>query len=83
MPKESTIFGSGSPETNLSAGELFAIVEQTLKDVSANARALAIILDKTRDDNTDLLFPFAAKVLETRGVSKFDALVAQGTHADD
>jgi len=41
---------------------------------------LAIIPDKTRDDNTDLLFPFAAEILATRQVEQFDALVAQGTH---
>src|SRR6185295_4389425 len=44
------------------------------------ARVLAIIPDKTRDDNTDLLFPFAAEILATRQVAQFDALVAQGTH---
>ena len=44
------------------------------------SRVLAIIPDKTRDDNTDLLFPFAATVLSKRKVSKFDGLVAQGTH---
>jgi nickel-dependent lactate racemase len=41
---------------------------------------LAIIPDKTRDDNTDLLFPFATEILNARGVAQFDALVAQGTH---
>jgi nickel-dependent lactate racemase len=41
---------------------------------------LAIISDKTRDDNTDFLFPVAAEFLARRGVASFDALVAQGTH---
>ncbi len=41
---------------------------------------LAIIPDKTRDDNTDLLFPFAAEILAARNIAQFDALVAQGTH---
>ena len=41
---------------------------------------LAVIPDKTRDDNTDILFPFAAQILTERQVAKFDALVAQGTH---
>src|SRR5262249_53371809 len=44
------------------------------------ARVLGIIPDKTRDDNTDLLFPFAAEILAGRQVSQFDGLVAQGTH---
>ncbi len=42
---------------------------------------LAIVADKTRDDNTDILFPLAAQILADREVAKFDALVAQGTHA--
>ena len=41
---------------------------------------LAIIPDKTRDDNTDLLFPIATEFLARRSVAAFDALVAQGTH---
>ena len=41
---------------------------------------LAIIPDKTRDDNTHLLFPMAAQFLARRNVAQFDALVAQGTH---
>src|SRR5207253_8698556 len=41
---------------------------------------LAIVPDKTRDDNTDLLFPFAAEILAKRDIAQFDALIAQGTH---
>src|SRR5438034_8376607 len=72
--------GSGGPELDLSARELRAILDQALSRVSPSARVLAIIPDKTRDDNTDLLFPFAAEILATRNVAQFDALVAQGTH---
>ena len=57
-----------------------AIVEQALLTVGPGARVLAIVPDKTRDDNTDLLFPFAAEILKDRGAEQFDALVAQGTH---
>lgn len=49
-------------------------------DVAPGARVLAIIPDKTRDDNTDTLFPFAAEILATRQIWQLDALVAQGTH---
>jgi nickel-dependent lactate racemase len=56
------------------------ILSETLLQVSPSARVLAIIPDKTRDDNTDVLFPFAAEILSTRQVAQFDALVAQGTH---
>ncbi|MFN2578186.1 MAG: lactate racemase domain-containing protein [Pyrinomonadaceae bacterium] len=72
--------GSGSPNLDLSPGELRAILEQSLLEVAPGARVLAIIPDKTRDDNTDLLFPFAAEILAARQVAQFDGLVAQGTH---
>ncbi len=72
--------GAGSPDSDLTRGELRAILEQTLSRVAPGARVLTIIPDKTRDDNTDLLFPFAAEILAARKIAKFDALVAQGTH---
>src|SRR4026207_1274997 len=56
------------------------IVHDALKVVQRGERVLAIIPDKTRDDNTDLLFPIADQFLRQRGVACFDALVAQGTH---
>lgn len=60
--------------TNLSE-----IVRDALAVVQRGERVLAIIPDKTRDDNTDLLFPIADRFLRERRVA-FDALVAQGTH---
>lgn len=78
-PAPSTV-GRGAPELDLSPEELHAIVEQALLTVGPGARVLAIVSDKTRDDNTDLLFPFAAEILKKRGAEQFDALVAQGTH---
>jgi nickel-dependent lactate racemase len=72
--------GEGAPDLDLSPAELRAIVEQALLTVGPGARVLAIVPDKTRDDNTDLLFPFAAEILAARGAEQFDALVAQGTH---
>jgi lactate racemase len=53
---------------------------KALSVVQPGERVLAIIPDKTRDDNTDLLFPIANQFLTERGVACFDALVAQGTH---
>jgi nickel-dependent lactate racemase len=76
-----TVTGRGAPELGLSAAELRAIVAEALSRVETGARVLAIIPDKTRDDNTDVLFPAASEVLRARGVAEFDALVAQGTHA--
>src|SRR5438067_7200361 len=75
-----SVIGRGAPDLDLSSEELRAIVEQALLSIAPGARVLAIIPDKTRDDNTDLLFPFAAEILAARRVAQFDALVAQGTH---
>ena len=75
-----SFIGKGSPDLDLSPAELREILEQTLLRLAPDARVLAIIPDKTRDDNTDLLFPFAAEILANRQVAQFDALVAQGTH---
>ena len=77
----SSVIGRGAPELDLPAGELRAVVAEALSGVGPGARVLAIVPDKTRDDNTDVLFPAAAEALRARGVERFDALVAQGTHA--
>src|ERR1041385_943187 len=60
--------------------DLITIIHDALEVVQPAERVLAIIPDKTRDDNTHLLFPIANEFLAERGVSSFDALVAQGTH---
>ena len=57
-----------------------AIINEALNVVQPGERVLAIIPDKTRDDNTDQLFPIANQLLMERGVARFDSLVAQGTH---
>ncbi len=75
-----SFIGKGSPDQDLSPSELRAIIEEALFTIAPGARVLAIIPDKTRDDNTDLLFPFAAEILAARQIAQFDALVAQGTH---
>ena len=75
-----TTVGKGAPDLDLSPAELRAIVEQALLTVGPGARVLAIVPDKTRDDNTDVLFPAASEILAARGAEQFDALVAQGTH---
>jgi nickel-dependent lactate racemase len=74
------IVGRGDPDLDLSDAELRAIVEQALLTIGPDARVLAIISDKTRDDNTNVLFPFAAEILAEHNIAQFDALVAQGTH---
>jgi nickel-dependent lactate racemase len=64
----------------LGAEDLRRIVRDALGGVPPRARVLAVIPDRTRDDNTDLLFPMIANALSARGAGRFDALVAQGTH---
>ena len=71
-----SFIGRGSPEFDLSASELREILEQALLRIAPGTRVLAIIPDKTRDDNTNMLFPFAAEILAERSVAQFDALVA-------
>ncbi|HEY9285388.1 MAG TPA: lactate racemase domain-containing protein [Pyrinomonadaceae bacterium] len=75
------VAGRGAADLDLSPDELRGVLGQALLAVGQGERVLAIIPDKTRDDNTDLLLPLADQILAARGVGRFDALVAQGTHA--
>jgi nickel-dependent lactate racemase len=75
------VTGKGSPESDLTQEDFRAIIAETLGQIAPGSRVLAIISDKTRDDNTAQLFPVAAEVLAARGIAKLDALVAQGTHS--
>ena len=76
----SGIIGFGAPEADLSTEDLRRIVEDALVRIGPGSKVLVIVPDKTRDDNTDVLFPFAAEFLRGRAVEKLDVLVAQGTH---
>jgi len=60
--------------------DLTPIVHHALDVIQRGERVLAIIPDKTRDDNTHQLFPIANEFLTQRGVASLDVLVAQGTH---
>ena len=64
----------------LTPADLRQAVRDAVRVVPHGARVLAVIPDRTRDDNTDLLFPMVSQELAARGASQFDALVAQGTH---
>ena len=75
------IVGKGSPELALTAAGLREIVAVALSNVHRGSRVLAILPDKTRDDNTHIVFPLASEVLASRGIQTFDALIAQGTHS--
>lgn len=79
-PQTASVFGRGAPQLDLTAGEMRAIVASALRDLAPESRVLAIVPDKTRDDNTDVLFPILAEILSALRVKRFDALIAQGTH---
>jgi len=74
------VVGRGAAGLSLSQEELRAIVSEALGEIGAGERVLAIVPDKTRDDNTDLIFPFAAEILSYKNIAQLDALIAQGTH---
>jgi lactate racemase len=74
------VVGRGAEGLSLSQEDLRSIVAEALEEVGGGERVLAIIPDKTRDDNTDLLFPFAAQILSQKNIRLLDALIAQGTH---
>jgi hypothetical protein len=74
------VFGYGAPTASLAPAEMRAIVAQVLGGVPARGRVLAVISDRTRDDNTATLFPLISQELARRGAARLDALVAQGTH---
>lgn len=76
-----TLVGQGHPDSDLSPPDLRKILVEALSTLAAGSSVLAIVADKTRDDNTDVLFPLAAQILQDRKIRKFDALIAQGTHA--
>jgi len=77
----SSVVGVGSPASDLSPSDLREILAEALSGIARGSSVLAIVADKTRDDNTNILLPLAAQILEGRKISKFDALVAQGTHS--
>src|ERR1700686_691562 len=76
----SEVVGRGAATLSLPPEELRAIVAEALDDIRLGERVLAIVPDKTRDDNTDQLVPFAAEILAQKKIGRFDALIAQGTH---
>ncbi|MDQ1639470.1 MAG: hypothetical protein QOF62_2809 [Pyrinomonadaceae bacterium] len=75
-----TVVGRGGATLSLSPEELRSIVSEALAEIGPGERVLAIVPDKTRDDNTDQLVPFAAEILAQKKIERFDALIAQGTH---
>ncbi len=80
MIVKDTVIGRGGANLDLSVADMRPIVEEALAPVPAGSRVLAVISDRTRDDNTPELFPLISRALAARGALQLDALVAQGTH---
>ena len=80
MAYERQVVGKGLPGTALSVTDVRDIAEEALASVTADRKVLAIIPDTSRDDNTHILFPIIDEILRSKGVTTFNALVAQGTH---
>ncbi len=78
---EKFVTGTGAADADLTETDFHSILGKALSNIASGERVLAIISDKTRDDNTPALFPIAAAILAEKGISKLDALVAQGTHS--
>ena len=76
----SFLTGCGDAHADLAPADLRRILSEALSTVAAGSSVLAIVADKTRDDNTNILFPLAAQTLAERRIAKLDALIAQGTH---
>lgn len=79
--QEKFVTGLGSRESDLTIADFRPIIDEALSNVAPGSHVLAIVSDKTRDDNTPDLFPIAARVLARRGIARLDALIAQGTHS--
>lgn len=80
MIVKDTVIGRGGANADLSVDDMRPIVEEALAAVPSGSRVLAVISDRTRDDNTPELFPLVSRALAARGAIQLDALVAQGTH---
>src|SRR5215211_7421281 len=80
MIVKDTVLGRGGANADFSVADMRPIVEEALQSVPAGSRVLAVISDRTRDDNTPELFPLVSRALAARGAVQLDALVAQGTH---
>ncbi|HET9399483.1 MAG TPA: lactate racemase domain-containing protein [Candidatus Acidoferrales bacterium] len=75
-----SIVGRGGATVALELDEMRAVLHEALAGLPAGARLLAIVPDRTRDDNTHQLFPLASEILAAKKVARFDAIIAQGTH---
>src|SRR3954471_20973877 len=80
MKVETSVIGTGAPTADLTVTDMRPIVDEALRGIAPGARVLAVVSDRTRDDNTPELFPLVSQVLARIGAASLDVLIAQGTH---
>ena len=80
MKVETSVIGTGAPTADLTVTDMRPIVDEALRGIAPGSRVLAVVSDRTRDDNTPELFPLVSQVLAGIGAASLDVLIAQGTH---
>lgn len=80
MMLEYNVRGHGAATDDLTAADMQPIVDDALQSIAPGARVLAVVSDRTRDDNTPELFPLISQALARARATALDVLIAQGTH---
>ena len=80
MRVDTRVIGTGAAAADLKVTDMGPIVEDALRAIKPGSRVLAIVSDRTRDDNTPELFPLVSQRLALVGAASLDVLIAQGTH---
>jgi len=80
MKVDTSVLGTGAASADLKISDMRPIVGEALHGIDAGSRVLAVVSDRTRDDNTPELFPLVSQALARIGAASLDVLIAQGTH---
>jgi lactate racemase len=80
MRVDTSVIGTGGAQADLGIAEMRPIVDEALRVIAPGSRVLAVVSDRTRDDNTPELFPVVSQILAQTGAATLDVLIAQGTH---
>ncbi|HEU4939143.1 MAG TPA: lactate racemase domain-containing protein, partial [Vicinamibacterales bacterium] len=80
MKVDTSVLGTGAASADLKVTDMGPMVEEALRSIAAGSRVLAVVSDRTRDDNTPELFPLVSQTLARIGAASLDVLIAQGTH---
>jgi nickel-dependent lactate racemase len=80
MKVDTSVIGTGSASAELTPADMRPIVEEALCAIGPGSRVLAVVSDRTRDDNTPELFPLISQTLAATRAATLDVLIAQGTH---